>query len=178
MIYSWGGIKNLKWKGLIMNPKTVIKSQYWAALAMLREAIEKCPDDMWLDASYSNPFWGNAYHAIFFAYLYLHPSEEDYLPWENLQEDGELLVYPSEPATPYSKAAVLAYLEHCLAYMEAQVDTLDLEGESGFYWLPFNKLELQFYNIRHIQQHTGELCERLGAHGEIEVGWVGRKETD
>jgi hypothetical protein len=52
---------------------------------------------------------------------------------------------------------------------------MDLEAESGFYWLPFDKLELQFYNIRHVQQHTGELCERLGAQGEIEVDWVGMK---
>ena len=59
--------------------------------------------------------------------------------------------------------------------MEEQVDSLDLEAESGFYWLPFDKLELQIYNIRHIQQHTGELCERLGARGDIEVGWVGTK---
>jgi hypothetical protein len=26
-----------------------------------------------------------------------------------------------------------------------------LEAESGFHWLPFDKLELQVYNIRHIQ---------------------------
>ncbi len=50
-----------------------------------------------------------------------------------------------------------------------------LNAEPSFYWLSFDKLELQFYNIRHIQQHTGELCERLGAYGEIEVGWVGMK---
>ena len=50
---------------------------------------------------------------------------------------------------------------------------MDLEAEAGFYWLPFDKLELQIYNIRHIHQHTGELCERLGAQGGIEVGWVG-----
>jgi len=49
----------------------------------------------------------------------------------------------------------------------------DLEAESGFYWLPFNKLELQFYNIRHIQQHTGELYERLGTRANIELDWVG-----
>ena len=42
----------------------------------------------------------------------------------------------------------------------------------GFYWLPFNKLELQFYNIRHIQQHTGELYERLGTRENIELDWV------
>jgi len=43
----------------------------------------------------------------------------------------------------------------------------------GFHWRSFGKLELQFYNIRQIMQHTGELCERLGAHGEVEVGWLG-----
>ena len=52
---------------------------------------------------------------------------------------------------------------------------MDLEAQSGFYWLPFGKLELQFYNIRHTQQHTGELCERLGATGDIEVAWIGTK---
>ena len=57
--------------------------------------------------------------------------------------------------------------------MPGHVDALDLQAESGFDWLPFNKLELQFYNIRHIQQHTGELCERLGTVGDIEVDWVG-----
>ena len=46
-------------------------------------------------------------------------------------------------------------------------------NESGFSWLPFGKLELQFYSIRHVQHHTGELCERLGTTGDIEVGWVG-----
>ncbi|QRN82842.1 hypothetical protein JR338_10520 [Chloroflexota bacterium] len=60
-----------------------------------------------------------------------------------------------------------------LAQVEVQVGALDHAAESGFHWLPFNKLELQFYNIRHVQQHTGELCERFGAHGEVEVGWVG-----
>lgn len=70
---------------------------------------------------------------------------------------------------------MLSYLADCLEQVEIQVDAMDLTAESGFDWLPFNKLELQFYNIRHVQQHTGELSERLGAHGEVEVGWVGMK---
>ena len=70
---------------------------------------------------------------------------------------------------------MLEYFDICLDQVDEKVDALDLEGESGFYWLPFNKLELQFYNIRHIMQHAGELCERLGAHGEVEVGWVGMR---
>jgi len=76
---------------------------------------------------------------------------------------------------PYSKEEIFAYHELCGEQVEERVTSLDLEAESGFHWLPFNKLELQLYNIRHIQQHTGELCERLGAKGEIEVDWVGMK---
>ena len=78
-------------------------------------------------------------------------------------------------AKPCSKAEVLDYLALCLAQVDEQVAALNPEAESGFNWLPFEKLELQFYNIRHIQQHMGALCERLGARGEIEVGWVGKK---
>ena len=89
----------------------------------------------------------------------------------------QLLGDEAPAADPYSKRDLLAYLDHCLAQVESQVDAMNLEAESGFDWLPFDKLELQLYNIRHIQQHTGELCERLGAHGEIEVGWVGRKKN-
>jgi hypothetical protein len=59
--------------------------------------------------------------------------------------------------------------------MEELVDSLDFEAESGFSWLPFNKLELQFYNIRHLQQHTGELSERVGTTSEVEVKWIGAK---
>ena len=52
---------------------------------------------------------------------------------------------------------------------------LNLEATSGFEWLPFSKLELQIYTIRHIQQHTGELMERLGTRANVEIDWVGMK---
>ena len=61
----------------------------------------------------------------------------------------------------------------CRDTIAQQLPTTDLElGDSGFNWLPFGKLELQLYNIRHIQQHTGELSQRLGDHG-IDVPWIG-----
>ena len=52
----------------------------------------------------------------------------------------------------------MAYYQLCRKEVDAMVDSLDLEAESGFYWLPMDKLELQFYNIRHLQMHVGELC--------------------
>lgn len=156
-----------------MNAKKSIQSQYCASLAMLRQTIEKCPESLWLDNSFANPFWRLAYHTLIYTHFYLGPSEEVFIPWEKHKEGLQLLGPDAPDAVAFSKAEVLVYLEHCLGEVERQVEAMDLAAESGFAWLPFDKLELQFYNIRHIQQHTGELSERLGAYGEIEVGWVG-----
>lgn len=68
---------------------------------------------------------------------------------------------------------MLEYLDICKHEVMERVPRLDLESESGFYWLNFNKLELQIYSIRHVQQHAGELMERLGAGADIEINWVG-----
>lgn len=157
-----------------MNPKPAIKSQYKASLEMLRQAIEKCPEALWTDASYQNPFWRLAYHTLIYTHFYLSPREEDFVPLDKFQKDLQLLGREIPGTRVYSQAELLDFLTLVLDQVEIQVEALDLEAASGFDWLPFNKLELQFYNIRHIQQHTGELCERLGAHGEVEVAWVGR----
>ena len=158
-----------------MSIKESIKSQHHATLMMLRGAIEKCPNNLWVDSNYINPFWHIAYHVLFYTHFYLQPTQEDFIPWEKHRDDITSLEPSVKELEPYSKEELLEYLNLCLAQVESQVNAMNLEAESGFYWLPFNKLELQIYNIRHIQQHTGELCERLGAHGEIEVDWVGKK---
>jgi hypothetical protein len=43
--------------------RAILKSQYRAALAMLGQALERCPDDLWAHDSHPNPFWHVAYHA-------------------------------------------------------------------------------------------------------------------
>ena len=158
-----------------MSIKESIKSQYYAALAMLQQAIEKCPEELWVDTDYVNPFWHIVYHVLFYTHFYLSPTISDFKPWEKQLDEITSLEPSVKDVMPFSKEELLEYLNFCLVQVEAQANAMRLEDESGFYWLPFNKLELQLYNIRHIQQHTGELCERLGAHGEIEVAWVGMK---
>ncbi len=161
-----------------MEIKDIIKSQYLASLEMLKQAIEGCPESLWGDPEYKNPFWHTAYHVLFYTHLYLQISEEEFVPWEkhkdeyrSLDSSGE----ESEFGEPYSKEEILEYHRLCCGQVEEQVTSLDLEAESGFYWLPFDKLQLQFYNIRHIQHHTGELYERLGTLGDFELKWVGTK---
>jgi hypothetical protein len=163
-----------------MRIKEAITSQYHASLEMLRQAIEECPESLWYSVEYQNQFWQVAYHALFYAHLYLQPSERDFIPWDRHREEFRSLRRSEEGPEgrePYSKEEILEYHKLCREQVEEQITALDLDAESGFDWLPFDKLELQFYNIRHIQQHTGELCERLGATGTVEVGWVARRPT-
>ncbi len=163
-----------------MNIKDIIKSQYHAALEMLNQAVAKCPDDMWDDPERKNRFWHIAYHAIFYVHLYLQTAESAFSPWPKHREEYQFmgsLPWDSgkTPAIdkPYTREDILEYIEFVRSQIDATVDSLDLDGPSGFDWLPFNKMEHQFYNIRHLQQHTGELCERLGTEAGIDVDWVG-----
>jgi len=163
-----------------MDTKEVIKSQYWAALKMLEGAIVNCPDSLWDHPNHKNKFWHTVFHTLFYTHLYLQPTEDDFTPWAKHEEIFISLEVESPPGDqevevrePYLKEEMLEYLELCQEVVSQQVARLDLEATSGFYWLPFNKLELQFYNIRHIQHHTGELYNRLEDQEGFELGWVG-----
>ena len=153
-----------------MNTKQVIQSQYLAALAMLKQAIEKCPQNVWYDQNQKFKVWSKAYHTVFFVHFYLQDAEKDFIPWEKHHDpDGDI---------PFTQDEVLEYLIFARKQVIERVPVTDLEAESGFHWYPVNKLELQFINIRHIQQHTGELYECLGIRENIEdLRWVGYNKT-
>jgi hypothetical protein len=147
-----------------------IARQYRGALAMLGHAVELCPDSLWPAPEYPNRFWHIAYHALFYTHLYLQPGEAAFRHWQHHRPKSQYLDPKIE--TPYSKAKVLEYHEFCCGEVESKVPSLDLEAESGFSWLPFNRLEVQFYNIRHLQHHTGQLADRLRTAAGIGLGWV------
>lgn len=165
-----------------METKAVIRSQYLAALEMLKQTIVKCPASLWDDPAPKNRFWHIAYHALFYTHLYLQDTEKEFAPWAKHRPEYNYMGQVAKPPhdapkvrEPYRQEDVLEYLQFCQQQVEDKVPALDLEVASGFHWLPFGKLELQFYNIRHIQQHAGELAERLGTQAGIDVDWVGRK---
>ena len=169
--------------------RPILKSQYHAALAMLREAIERCPEDLWSSKEHTNAFWQIAYHALFFAHLYLQPNEAAFQPWAEHQanvQNPDGLPGPPDPASnlplipePYSRKQVLAYWEFCDAMVDRAVDVLDLNSpESGFSWYKVSKLEHQIVNIRHIQHHLAQLADRLRASAGIGVRWVGARRTN
>ncbi len=165
-----------------MHTAEVIISQYRAALAMLEQAITRCPATLWDAPEDKTKFWRIAYHALFYTHLYLQTSGQTFRTWSKHREDYEFLGPKPWPphelpkiGEPYDKATVLEYLAFCRQQAVELVPQQDLAGPSGFDWLPMNKLELQIYTIRHLQQHTGELMERLGTRAGVDVDWIGTR---
>ncbi|MBI3871517.1 MAG: DinB family protein [candidate division Zixibacteria bacterium] len=169
-----------------------LKSQYHASLAMLKDAVERCPDELWASRDYLNPFWRIAYHTLYFTHLYLQPKLETFRPWEHHQtgihdmddapappeilEFVELPHRPPQTGKPYTKAEILSYWNICDQMINDGVDALDLNSpESGFYWYEMSKAEHQLVNIRHIQHHTAQLMDRLRQTANIGIGWVGAR---
>ncbi len=163
-----------------MNVKEKIARQYHAAFEMLERAVIACPETAWDSPAHANRFWRVAYHALFYTHLYLQESEEHFTPWSGHRGEAHFLGRrpwpphdPPELGAPYTRAEVLDYLGCVRRQVATWLEPLDLEGSSGFQWLPLTKFELQLYNIRHVQHHAGQLTDRLRNAAGIGIEWVG-----
>jgi hypothetical protein len=175
--------------------QSILKSQYHAVLAMLRQAIERCPDELWAARTeHRNPFWRVAYHTLYFTHFYLQQRATDFRPWEmhqtrihDLDEHPappeidvlcELPHRPPQTGQPYTKEQLLAYWKICDDLVNPAVDAMDLNRtECGFDWYKISKAEHQIVNIRHIQHHAGQLSDRLRAATGEGIDWAGAQRS-
>lgn len=164
-----------------MDLAQTFSSQYLAALAMLEQMIVRCPPDLWgeLQEHEQGQFWHIAYHSLFYTHLYLQESEATFSAWPKHRKEHQFLGpvpwpphYTPAIGDPYTQAEVLVYLAFCRNEVITRLQATDFAAPSGFDWLPFDKLELQVYTLRHLHQHIGELGGRLAARG-IRTDWIG-----
>jgi hypothetical protein len=148
-----------------MKIKSILQSQYLASLAMLKQAVVKCPSAAWDDPRDKDRFWFVAYHTLRYAHLYLKAQGEGYVRWEARGY--------SKPGAPFSKDEILKRLALVEQDVVEQIPLMNIDGESGYNWIS-TKLELQLDNIRHIQQHAGELYERLSKY-DVKLNWTSQK---
>jgi hypothetical protein len=157
-----------------MEVKRALKGQYHGSLAMLRSAIVECPGEMWDGGEFPRSFWRIAFHTLFYGHLYLMQTMDDFVRWPKQLDGWENIFDDASPMEPCPKATVLEYLDFLDAIVDNQVESLDLDSEeSGFDWYKMPKLDHQFVNIRHIQEHTGQLRERLFEKGH-NLRWIGK----
>lgn len=149
-----------------MNLKRILQSQYLASLAMLREAILKCPAALWTAGDGKEQAWFKAYHAVYYAHKYLLPSSKDFVRWKGRSKtNGDVAI---------SKDELLEYLRYVEEQVPDRLRRAKFDAGSGFSSYPeTGRLEMHLINIRHIQQHAGELYERLGDRAHVKLRWAG-----
>lgn len=158
------------------NLKTSFWRQFGAVIDYLAENIMACPDHLWLAPLWENPdenpgfatFWYRAYHTLFWLDVYLYGTEEGFLPPEPFalieQDYGDWQL----PERAYRKDELLSYLtdcrEKCRRTIEGLTDEI-AQRRCRFGWGECSFLELLIYNLRHVQEHAGQLNLFLGQNG-------------
>lgn len=161
--------------------RSALKGQYHAALAMLRQAIERCPEGVWLSGEHPRSVWRIAYHALFYAHFYLQSDAESFRSWDGHRDEAQFLEAtpwppnsPPKTVAPYTQQELLEYWRICDGMIDEGVDRLDLEAAAcGFPWYDMPKLDHQMMNVRHIQQHAGQLAE-ICIQAGVDVDWIGK----
>lgn len=159
--------------------KSLITHQFDAAFAMLNECVEKCPDELWHERVVELKFCQIAFHALFYADVYLGTTLESlyeqpfHAEYVNNFGDYEELE-PRLPQATYEKSFVRAYMQHCRAKAMAVVGG-ETEGSlahrPGFDWLEFSRAEVHVCNIRHIHHHAAQLSLHLRQQTGKGVEW-------
>lgn len=157
--------------------RTILGSQFGAAIDMLENALVACPEELWSDRSRQPEFWYVVYHTLFWLDLYLSESLEEFAPPAPFTLD-ELDPAGLMPERPYTKDELQAYLVHgrekCRATIEALTDER-AQRHCGFEWVDVCGAELILYNMRHVQHHAAQLNLILRQTIDSAPGWVKRK---
>jgi hypothetical protein len=172
--------------------RTIVWAQFGASIDMLDNALVACPDSLWSEDVWPDPsvpsqgakFWYVAYHALFWLDLYLFGSAEGFAPpapygLEELDPAGAL------PPRPYTREELRTYLAFARQKCHSSLTSLTDEQARRYVDIPWAKgqyvsyLELQLYNMRHVQEHAAQLSLALGQQGiHIEISWVARAKAE
>jgi uncharacterized damage-inducible protein DinB len=156
--------------------RSTIRQQFHAAIDMLANAIEACPDPVW-SGDGPHAFWYLAFHVLFFLDLYLSEEGESQFhpPAPFGLTELEDQVVPPERA--YGKEELLGYLEHCRKKLDAVMEGMTeawAVNPCPFAYRDMSNAELLLYNMRHVQHHAAQLNMLLRQRTDSAPGWVSK----
>lgn len=156
--------------------RRLIWDQFGAAIDMLENAVHACPETLWSDRS-RNPEYGYiVFHTLFFLDLNMSPALEGFAPPAPFTLD-ELDPAGIMPERSYTKAELLAYLEHGRTKCRSRIEGLTEESarqDSGSLRPGFSVEEHLLYNMRHVQHHAAQLHLLLRLTIDSAPRWVSR----
>ena len=176
--------------------RNALWQQFGAAIAMLENALLACPASLWEERIWhtspdqSQPsedatFWSITYHVLFWLDLYLVGTNEGFapsMPFTRHEAEAE----SDSPTRLYTQEELHGYLVHLREKCQTTLTGLSDERAqqqvtfpwSGGTFLSF--LELQLYNMRHVQEHAAQLSLFLGQHAipDEVLDWVAQAQEE
>jgi uncharacterized damage-inducible protein DinB len=155
--------------------RSAIGQQFHAAIDMLANAIEACPDSVWCGQA-PGAFWYRAFHVLFFLDLYLSEGESRFHPpppfgLTELDDEGVL------PERACEKDELVRYLEHCRKKLDAVMAAMTETWVTNPCPFPYREMsngELLLYNMRHVQHHAAQLNMLLRQATDSAPRWVSK----
>ena len=173
---------------------TALWKQFGAAIDILDNAVVACPDALWRERLWNDPpppwfprqfaeFWYVTFHTVVWLDLYLSGvPEEEFAPPAPFAQ-GVLDSAEAAPERAYTREELRSYLasvrQKCRATITALTDE-QARRPVEYPWSdgqPISYLELQLYNMRHVQGHAAELSLFLGQHGIQIDAWATRAQA-
>jgi len=162
--------------------RKILWQQFGAGIDMFANALRDCPDELWrvhLWGEHSEQpelaeFWYIAYHTLFWLDLYLFGAVEGFTPPAPFNLD-ELDPAGVVPETPYTRAELQTYLEHCRVKCRETIEGLtDQQAmrQCSFPWGKISFAALLLDNMRHVQEHGAQLNMILGQKISADPRWV------
>ena len=155
--------------------KAVVLRQFEAALDMLNNAIDACPDAVWFEQG-QHLFWYLAYHTIFWTDLYLSGEGEVHFsppsPFGLTELDEGAF-----PDRAYGKDELSTYLRHCRKrpnVVVAEMDEKRIAEPCPVTYRDMSNGELLLYNLRHVQHHAAQLNMLLRQRIDFAPRWVSK----
>jgi uncharacterized damage-inducible protein DinB len=154
--------------------RSAIRRQFNAAIDMLANAIEACPDSVWSSGQAPRAFWYLAFHVLFFLDLYLSEGESGFHPPPpfGLTEIEDVL-----PERAYGKDELLSYVEHGRKKLDAVMAGMTeawVTNPCPFPYRDMSNGELLLYNMRHVQHHAAQLNMLLRQTTDSAPRWVSK----
>jgi hypothetical protein len=164
--------------------RKILWEQLSASIDMFANAVRACPDELWpvrlwgehSDRPELSEFWYIAYHTLFWLDLYLSGAAEGFHPPAPFNLD-ELDPAGLLPETPYTRAELQTYLEHCRKKGRATIAALSDEQAHRQCTFPWGKISfaaLLLDTMRHVQEHGAQLNMILGQRIGANPRWVAK----
>lgn len=149
--------------------RSALKSQYSAAIHTLLDVVDACDDALWTAQPPGTiAIWRIAHHTLWYTNLYASKDESHFRGWPGHRDDHQHIApifWEDNRAPtlgqPTTRQQMHEFADYVLRYVATSLADDDFTGPSGFPWLPFGRLEMHLYNMRHIQHHAAILSARV-----------------